>query len=385
MATNELFGTPEETTDAVNAGALETSFANGGFLQAGIAALNGLGPLARPYPEAASSVLPPEMAQSIAYGVEPNWDMTSMMQNSPAVTHIRLRAWKKGGYQYTIAPGTHLFGSLVKAIQSPNKVTVATVPLINELLERRAYDEARAFTFNIGSNPNRFTDVVDESSQMATTYGADTPADLLDVWAFAGVAVEPGETNGLTNEPMWSFAMPSRGVVSMTNCFSENVQPADFLYFITSFVSNKNAVVGNEYTPQPRQVMKMRGWAGLGIPARNTNISKTDWKPNPNDADSMRMGVMKPLEWTEFKYNANAPPGSKWTTQQPMQSIADGGVQKQIKLNLYEPGTIVCVGQVEGSAPRSCPDPKQLANGLQNSTVYKSLPLISVVPLAHVY
>lgn len=384
MATNELFGAPEPTTNDVNGGALETSFADGGFLQAGMAALNGFGPLARPYPEAASSVLPAEMAQSIAYGVEPNWDMTSMMQNSPDAHHMRLRAWKKGGYQYTVAPGTHLFSSLVKAMQSLDKVTVATVPLINELLERRAYDEARAITFNVGTNPNRFTDTIDESSQLATTYGADTPADLLDIWTFAGVAIEPGETNGLTNEPLWSFAVPSRGVVSMTNCFSIRVQPADFLYFITSYVANKNTVVGNEYTPQPRQIMKMRGWAGMGVPARNTNISKTDWKPNPDDADSMRMGVLKPLEWTEFKYNANAPPGSKWTTDQPLHAIADG-VQKQIKLNLYEQGAIVCVGQVEGSAPRSCYDAKQLANGLQNSTVYKTLPLVSVVPLARVY
>ena len=72
------------------------------------------------------------------------------------------------------------------------------------------------------------------------------------------------------------------------------------------------------------------------------------------------------------------------TREGALHAIADG-VQKQIKLNLYEQGAIVCVGQVEGSAPRSCYDAKQLANGLQNSTVYKTLPLVSVVPLARVY
>lgn len=371
---------------SISAGSLPALTNPGAFLESGMAALNGFGPLSTTYSEPGASVLPPQMAASIAYGVEENWDPASMHQVAPNVFDLRLRAWRMGGYQHSVREGTQLFGSIVETMAPPDKVSSATIPALNLLLERRAFDDARATAFGAGSGDG-FTEVTTEESLLAKLMGADTPAQMRQNWEYIGPAVEPGQSNGVAEEPLWGVAAGGLGVTRVTNIFGTDVKPFDWLYLVLTLVENPSARMANDYTPQPKQILQIRGRAGRSIPARNTNMSKTDWAPNAKDVDSMRKGVLVPQEWRECKFNANGPPGGKWTSSFKTAPNTSGNefAANKMRLNLYEQGVIMCVGQVVEPTPKSTKSPVLLENAHRNVAAYQSLPLITITPFTRYY
>lgn len=371
---------------SISAGSLPALGNPAALLESGMSTLQGFGPLSTTYSEPGASVLPPQMAASIAYGVEENWDPASMHQVGPTVADLRLRAWKIGGYQHTVREGTQLFGSIVETMAPPDKVSSATIPALNLLLERRAFDEARAEAFGANSGAG-FTEVTTEESLLAKLMGADSPAQFRQNWEYIGPAVEPGQSNGIADEPLWGVAAPGQGVTRVTNIFGTDVKPFDWLYLVVTLVENPSANMTNDYTPQPKQILQIRGRAGRSIPARNTNVVKTSWTPNAKDVDSMRRGVLVGQVWRECKFNANAPPGAKWssTTKTAPNTSGNEFAANKMRLNLYEQGVIMCVGQVVEPTPKSARSQALLDDAHRNVEAYKSLPLITITPFTRYY
>lgn len=352
------------------------------IMQNGMATLSALGPISQPYTDPAARVLPGEMAASIAYGVEANWDLASMQQVGPVIKKIRMRAWNQGSLQHTIDTGAHLFSSIVPSIASPDKVTVVTPPILNDLFRQRAEEDARAEALGTNSIPGSH-----EELSVLQQFTPLAPSGFLQKWAYLGAAVEPGQSNGVAEEPLWGFAVPGLGEVKMANIFSENIQLGDYCYFIVNFKST-GMQGANPYTPQPRQVLQITGCASKTIPCRN---SSKDGVPRATDVDSIQQQVLVPREWRESKYNPLAPSGQKWTTEIKVPLNRDGAssavsefIGGKLKMDRYEPGVIICVGQVVEKTPRN-PSAKLRALAHHNIGAYKELPLITVTPFTRIH
>lgn len=296
-------------------------------------------------------------------------DPVGSLRLNPVSTKYRIRASPKG-YEQTITTGTHLFNSLVETKSSADKFTMLSPPFINQLHHERAMADAREAADQAAEQ---------HSSELAVLRAltATTPSEFVKLWAYAGTAIEPMLLNNLASEPVWGVSAPVQGKVDMFNCFGTNVRAGDEVGFIVKLEQPDFAEQANPHAPQPRNVLRIRGVASLGVPA---HITTKTGVPAPRDMDSIRRGAVLKTAWRQTKYNPYAPAGQKYTTTVPAiaQQLGDMATSSLI-VNMYEQGAYVRVGIVVDDVPKN-PLPHDLLLAQTNIAAYNKLPRIGVRP-----
>lgn len=357
-------------------GVVSTYTSPDSMLTNGLASQRALGPVTVDYNNPVLQYAPPEFAASIKYGEDDISDQSSNWQMGFAAAPLRMRSWLGWQFDKSFSLGSHVFNSLVKTSAGDDKISGATPAMLNILHLQRALLDARKAA-GIDSQ-------ISDQDKIVDVMTAFSPADFAEKWGYVGACVEPSQLNGTTNEPMWGVTAPGKGVVSMANCFGENVKLGDEVYFIVRFEEVEQKLVANSHTPQPKQVLRIRGYAVAGQPARNS--SKT-MEPTEYDADSIQKGVEVARHWTETYYDITAMPGERFKKRVRI-PLSAGEVTanrelvgEKLKFNMLRQGYVIRVGIVV-EPPHATNNPsKELLEGSQyDNDKYMALPRIKVAP-----
>ncbi len=377
-----MFG-PQFTVPDNNAtignGVLSTFTTPDSMQASGLASQRQLGPITINYNDPVLQYAEPALARAIQYGESEESDQSSNWQMTYTAAPNRFRSYLGYHFERAFVHGSHVFNSLVKTSAGDDKITPANPAILNIIhLQRALMDARRAAGMEAAAS---------DDDKMIEGLTAFSPADFAQKWGYMGTCVEPSDSNDYANEPLWGVTAPGKGVVKMANFFGTDVQLGDELFMIVRFVDLNRKFVSNVHTPQPKQLLEVRGYSIRGQPARNSSKTST---PTEYDIDSIQRDVSIARHWTVTSYDPTALPGQRFVKnlRDTDPSISLNGVGPnaehsagRLKFDLYRQGFVVRVGIVSHVVYKPMnPSSELLEAAHYDIDSYKKLPLISVAP-----
>jgi len=352
-----------------------------------------LGPSSIPYGRNVRENLPSEIAAAMQE-VDTGWSTADMnFSEAPVDVPVMIKPWPHDSWERTFTRGQTAFASRVRGVGNNGFQTIASVPVLNTLHERRArLDLARkqataatvagsTVVVNLHSGAStstlRMHARTDDASLRALT--AADANDYKKKWDLLGTFTKCVTGAEMSAEPLYNVAAMGLGESDPTNLFADDLLAGEKLYYIVGKFQREGAARvayggGGALGARLGAYMQIRGFTSAYFPQ---HLKAEDGRPALGDIDYIDIEHRMACQWQDYEWDAlmKAPRPIRTLTQEGVQAALE--TVPDIVWDAYMLGDVYPLGIVKNRISQRETEERRLAAHF-DPTIYASLKAVKV-------